>query len=262
MANHKFTSSLLNEKRCSICDYGELVHGICECCPNEDRIVRFNSMNICQDCYNREIAVMSATNQSVLLALNPVIAKTQDIDKAITVRTDLFNASTVAIAEIKAAIDNDPSIENKPYILAQTLKERFEHYKSIVFELSEKIVEAGNHQKAIQVYLNQLSNSLRSEEREKLKIADISYKPNPVKFPSVKTPGARKVTKVKLDKVALRKAASELGVSEFTLQMLCVSRNMTIEQAANKLRQSVKESISESAPVVDNEVTDMTEEIE
>ena len=113
--------------------------------------------------------------------------------------------------------------------------------------MNEKLVDLNNQQKAIQVYLNNLANKLRAEEREKLKLADINYKPNVVK-PVVKTVK----TKSKLDKVELRKYAAELGVDEFTLQMLVVAKGLTIEKAAALLRSTMKQAISESRPEGDD----------
>ena len=108
--------------------------------------------------------------------------------------------------------------------------------------MNQKIVEAGNEQKAIQVYLNQLANTLRVEEREKIKLTDINYKPTATK---ITTPKPVKTSAKKIDKVELRKYAAELGVSEFTLQMVVVSKNLTVEAAANILRRSINESKSE-----------------
>ena len=160
-------------------------------------------------------------------------------------RGDLFNAATVAIVDLKKSIDDDISIPNKPYTLAEELKRRFEHFKTVVFELNQQIVDAGNNQKAIQVYLNQLANQLRSEEREKLKISDLSYQPvkvKPVTPKGIKTTGTRKSGR--LDKTELRKVASELGVPEFSLQMIVVSKGVTIIEAGRILKASIESAKS------------------
>jgi hypothetical protein len=176
------------------------------------------------------------------LKINDAILQARTIDSSINVRTDLFNAATVSIVELKATIDADESLTNKPFALATELMTRFAHFKNVVFELNQKIVEAGNQQKAIQIYLNQLANSLRADEREKLKIADINYKPSAPKSITVK---AIKTTAKKLDKVELRKYAAELNISEFTLQMIVVSKGITVEAAARMLRHSINAAKSE-----------------
>jgi DNA integrity scanning protein DisA with diadenylate cyclase activity len=114
--------------------------------------------------------------------------------------------------------------------------QRFSHFKQVVFELNQQIVEAGNQQKAIQIYLNQLANTLRQEEREKLRISDINYKPQPVK---IEKPKPVKVTAKKLDKAELRKYAAELQVSEFMLQQIVIAKGVTVADAAKLLRQSI-----------------------
>lgn len=231
-------------------------NGQCEVCDNDNLIVtcHYGNMWFCEECWAKEITAehMSAENQQKRVDAykssieSRVLETSKSIDSAIQVTPDLFNAGTIAIVELKAAIEQNPEIINKPYALAEALTTRFNHFKTVIFEAQQAIVEAGNHQKAIQVHLNQLANSLRAEEREKLKIADISYKPNtvkPAKLKSVSTTGTKKSGK--LDKTELRKFASELGVSEFTLQMVCVSQGITPEQAANKLRKSINEAKTE-----------------
>ncbi len=191
--------------------------------------------------YEERKAALTSSNPAQI-PINSVLKQAAEIDNNIQVRTDLFNAATVAIVEIKKAIDDDVNIVNKPYALAETLKNRFDHFKTVVFELNQQLVEAGNQQKAIQIYLNTLSNTLRAEEREKLKISDINYKPAPPKIAKERTKSAvsTTTTKKKLDKSLLRKTAAELNVSEFTLQMLCVSKGISIESAATMLKASLE----------------------
>jgi len=210
-------------------------------------------MMMCPDCYNKEkslTALSEATANERLAAeqarglevikVNEVLREARMVDDGIQVRTDIFNAETVAINDLKAAIMNDDSITNKPYALAEELKRRFEHYKTVVFDLNQKVAEVGNQQKAIQVYLNTMANTLRAEERERLKIQDINYTPKPVKLitdkpKSIKTRSAAKV----LDKDALKAAAKQLGVSEFMIQMLVVSKGITIDVAVKQIQASL-----------------------
>jgi hypothetical protein len=230
--------------------------GECECCPKTDIEITLHYGNLwmCDECWEKDnklhteamkpenvAARIEAVNKPGMIAIEAA----KIIDNSIQVRTDIFNAATESIISIKKAIDEDSSITNKPYALAETLKNRFEHFKTVIFEAQETIVQAGNEQKAIQTYLNTLANQLRTEEREKLKISDINYKPQvvkPVKPASIKTSG----TKAKFNKVELQKFATELGVSAFTLQMICTQKGITPEQAANILRKSINEAKSES----------------
>lgn len=228
---------------------GNEFFGECESCDkvhteeNPVKItVHYGNMWFCDECWIKEqsaTAELKEASKTQTVVTNALQAAAH-IDNTIQVRTDLFNAHTVSIINLKAEIDNNPEIPNKPYVLAEQLVERFEKFKAVIFEYNEKIVEANNAQKAIQVYLNGMANQLRSEEREKLKIADISYQPTkvkPVKPAAIKTTGTKKATK--LDKVELRKYAAELGVAEFTLQMVVVARGITIQEAAEMLKKSI-----------------------
>lgn len=227
--------------------------GTCEVCPKTDVEItlHYGNMWFCDECWEKDQKLSAEhytpeKQQERVDTMNAALAAARAVDNAIQVRTDLFNAATVAIVELKKVIDEDTNITNKPYALAEELKRRFEHYKEVIFSANETIVEAGNQQKAIQTYLNQLANTLRAEEREKLKIADINYKPGtvkPAKPAAIKTRSASK----KLDKAELKKYALELGVAEFTLQMLCVAKGITPEQAANQLRKSINEARSEAS---------------
>lgn len=229
---------------------GQDYYGECEVCDKKHTeenpvkiTVHYGNMWFCDSCWEAEskaTAELKATSQTVNVVTNALQSAAR-IDNSVQVRTDLFNAQTVSIINLKAEIDNNPEITNKPYALAQELLARFEKFKTVIFEYNEKIVEANNSQKAIQVYLNQMANTLRSEEREKLKIADINYQPTrvkPVKPAAIKTTGTKKATK--LDKVELRKYAAELGVAEFTLQMVVVAKGVTIQEAAVMLKKSIE----------------------
>lgn len=269
--NHTFVESHDGTDKCAKCKFTLLAHGkeaICDCCPNRGIVeIRYGNMLMCSDCWNKEQSLhaenMKPENQQARVdAMHNAMEASRKLDASVEVRSDLFNAATVSIVELKKLIDDNPTITNKPYALAETLTERFSHFKQVIFDANENIINATNNQKAIQVYLNNLANSLRVEEREKLKLADINYKPGAIK--PVKTVTAVKTRKAstKLDKKELDKYAKELGVSAFTLQMLCVSQGITPEMAANKLRKSIKESLSESAPKEDGKpAVDMTNEI-
>lgn len=218
-------------------------------CDVTENLRSYAGMIVCGACYEKEMAAQAEmkrpeNQQARVDAMNQALATAKTIDATIQVRTDLFNAATVAIVDLKKTIDDDPTITNKPYALAEALTGRFNHYKQVVFDLNQQVIEAGNHQKAIQVYLNQLANQLRSEEREKLKIQDINYKPNAVK--PVKPKAVKAATNSKATKEEIRKYCQELGVAEFTFRSFMVSTGRTAEQTANALRKSINEAKSEA----------------
>lgn len=254
--NHSFLPAIGSDK-CMTCKYPELAHteqAQCDCCPSVGKVHIYATMLMCDTCIAREKEHEAKSEERLTLfqirenALNRALAEARLIDNGIQVKTDLFNAATTSIVDLKKVIDEDQSITNKPYALASELMKRFTHYKQAVFELNQQVIEAGNQQKAIQVYLNQLANQLRQEEREKLKIADISYKPGAIK---PEKPKAIRVSK-KIDKTELRKFANQLSVDlgvnipEYHLQMLVVQKGISVEQAADILRRSINEAKSES----------------
>lgn len=247
--NHSFTP-IIGINKCAICTYDERAHSDlaqCDCCPNIGPVQIYSTMLMCETCIAREKEHESRSDERLTLhkirenALNRAIAEARQINDSILVRTDIFNTETTSITNLKKVIDEDASISNKPYALAEELLRQFNHFKQVIFERNQEIVEANNKQKAIQVYLNSLANQLRAEEREKLKIQDINYKPAaPVKPRLIKT------GRGKFDKIELRKYATELGIGEFILQAFVVQKGITVEQAANILRRSIAQAKLES----------------
>lgn len=252
--NHSFAASQTDTSKCAVCKFTILDHtdmATCDCCSNIGPVeVRYGNCKMCEECRNRDDEATAHSANSVVQkqrvdAMNVAIEAAKKIDQSAKIRTDLFNASTVAIEEMRLAIVEDSAIINKPYALAEALTTRFEHFTNLIFELNQKQIEYHSEQKAIQTYLNNLANQLRKEEREKLKISDINYQPKPVKPLVDKSARVSKPRKSKLDKAELRKYALELGISEFSLQMVCVSQGITPEMAANKMRKSIAEAKSE-----------------
>lgn len=246
--HHTFTPDSENPNKCSHCKRAENTHGICECCPGSDTLVTYKTMKMCRECYEKE---KQLTEESILNAkgrvadLNAAIRTAQSIDASIQVDTDRFNAATVSIAEIKSAIDADTSIpaEQKDYKLAELLMERYKHCKQVFFEAQQKAVEAGNYQRAIQTYLNAHANKLRQEEREKLKIQDINYKPNPV----AATKSVKKIsdpTKKKYTQKQIMDAAKEAGAPLSVIQALVIAQNMSPEAAVNIFKQKMAEQMN------------------
>ena len=203
----------------------------CECCTNPP-FTFFRDMWICKDCFEKD-------NQ-IKAMIQPVKTITP-----ILVKTDIFNAITESIEEMRKTIEADSSIENKHYALAERLQTKINDYKKVVFDLNEQLVNNQNQLRGTQEYLNTLAVRLRSEEREKLRLMDAAYNPKPLTKPS-KTVPKKVTTKPKFDKNELRKYAKELNCAEYTLQAIVTARNCSVEEAANYLRRTVKEGQSES----------------
>lgn len=204
----------------------------CDYCERTDSIKKVGDSLVCPDHINENKKV-----EQPPININEVLRKAQTVDTSVSTRADLFNAETVAIADLFKAIDEDASIVNKPFAKATALQERINHQKQVIFELNQRIVDEHSRQRAVQQSLNQLANNLRSEEREKLKLQDINYKPRDVRIPV--TPKAIKHANKRINKDELRAAAKELGIAEFTLQMVIVQKNLTVAAALEMFRKNI-----------------------
>lgn len=245
--NHSFIPSPTDSILCSKCKRPELDHtenAICECCPNVGPCEVYLTMLMCSSCLTKQKELQAASESQaearVLDYRNDSttrLAEAKAIDLSIQVKSDVFNAETVSIIELKEIIDSNIEIpeEQKNFELAKVLTDRINGFKKAIFELNSEVIDKVTSQRAIQTYLNDLSNKLRSEEREKLKLADINYKPLPQK---VSKPRESKVRK--FDKTEIRKYALIAGVPESVIQMVCIAKNMTPEMAANTLKGNMK----------------------
>lgn len=225
----------------------------CECCPNEVKlgdIKIFNKMKMCNSCYQQELSLtvknyessehMSAANQESR------VMESRKLDSNIQIRADIFNAQTVSIIELKALIDADDSVpeDKKNFRLAEELTHRHNHFKKVIFDLNEEMVNKSNAQRAIQTYLNDMQNKLRTDERESLRLKDVTYKPAAIKLPTKES--KPKIVK-KYDKVGIRDAAITLNTylvangylpfPESAIQMMCVRRNLNPIDAIEIIRE-------------------------
>lgn len=206
------------------------IASVCDCCPSGANLRIAFGMTMCKECHEKELRLQEENKKQasarVVLA-NNLLETSRKIDASIELREDLYNAQTVSNIDLKNAIESDPSIENKQFAYAVALKERFEHFTKVIFDARKTLTEANNKQRAIQTELNELANKLRHDEREKLKLADLSYTPN---TPAVKPPktGKPKTSNAKL----IREMAAKYGVPSHVIQLMVTARNMDPEKAA------------------------------
>lgn len=232
--NHSYIPSQIDGSKCGICKYGVLQHtdlATCECCPAIGPVEVFKTMLMCPECVAKEKVLTQESLAGAETRVQSVIEQGRAIDYSIKVREDIFNAQTVSINELKLAIDADAEITNKRFELAKQLTDRYQHLSKVIFDRQAEIDADNTSQRAIQSYLNTLASTLRAEEREKLKLHDLNYKP---------TDGKPKVTKVTtkkgFDKVELVNWANKAGVPLAALQMICVAKNFTPQQAYEHLK--------------------------
>lgn len=215
----------------------------CQLCNEAEAVTFRYGMRLCKDCW--EVKDRMDEQQRSLTAPhipnNPLLAHAAAIDASVTVKTDIFNAETVAIAELKKAIEEDDTIlpEQKLFQLATVVQNRIQNYKQIVFDLQQTIVDESNRQRANMQYLNQLAQTLRAEEREKLKAMDLSYKPIAPKLPSNKPARVPKASSAKISQAELIRAAQETGMEPNTIKSFCVLKGWTIDVAIVELKKVI-----------------------
>lgn len=243
---HPFIPSQLDNTKCASCKYTALDHtsgATCESCGNSGTCEisgPFNhpqSMLLCMDCIDAEKKAVH-DNQSVEKQNeradrhNELIKQSRMNDKSVNQKTDLFNAQTVANVELKNAIDNDTSIQNKQFAYCAELKARIEHFSSVIFDARKTLGEATEKQKALQVEFSVQANKLRTEERARLGAIDISYSPSK---PKTVKPIVKKASEKKWTKQEVREMAAKYSVPVDAVQLICVARNMDAESAAKML---------------------------
>lgn len=245
---HPFIPSQFDASKCASCKYTSEEHtdrATCESCGNTGTCEisgPFNhpqSMLLCMDCLDKE-------KQAVLEHQSPekqeervrnhnqeIINHARSIDTSIRVRTDIFNAKTVATIEVFQAIDDSPEISNKLAVKHEFVKERIAHLKQVIFGARETLEQANSEVYALQTQWNDQLNKLRAEVREQYKISDINYQPIPPK--KIKSDAATKVKKVKeasLKMSDIRFAAATYKVPIDMVSMTARARNVSAEEAA------------------------------
>ena len=122
----------------------------CEICGEEKPLIRYSATMMCAQCMQKEIDAekhIADTADERVAAMNAeharrmeenrsadLLARQIKIDSSIELDTDLFNAETVSIKDMKDAIDADDSIENKTLELFTRLKARHELFQERIFQ--------------------------------------------------------------------------------------------------------------------------------
>jgi len=166
------------------------------------------------------------------------LSKSAALDARIKIAADIFNAETVSIAEIKKVIDEDETIANKHFRLAQAIETRYRALAKVVHDKTEEIIELETKQRALQIYFNTLGAELREHERAQLRLKDLQYKPKePVK---VLKPKKEKLTVKTYDIAEIRAAAEKYGVMANIVQIFCIQKKITPDEAAQLVAETMK----------------------
>lgn len=234
---HSFHPSSLDILACASCKRPVIDHtpeATCEACSNTGPMELFMTILMCPSCKEKEEQFQRANKATEQDRVNETLKRSQDIDYGLKVKEDIFNAETVSISDIKKAIDNDDSILNKPFVLAELLSNRINNYRKLIQEKRNEIDVANNQQRATQQALQLLASQLRKEELDKIKLNDINYQPSEKAPPKVRT-----VTTPKKDynKEEITKWANYCNQPIDVVRTIMVAKKMTAEQAGTFLKE-------------------------
>lgn len=234
--DHAFRAFVHDEMHCVQCGFPEAMHtekAKCEVCDDHKGPLQvFRTILMCQACRQKEqeaIANNEASAEQRVVEQRESFVKRQaadmmkELDASITIRTDYFNADIPSVMSIKAIIDADETyatVDAKRFALALAIRERFEKDKKILFEVREVETKIASTMRAMQSYMSDLASTMKAEERAKLQLENINYKPTPPKVDKQPKPIS---VKAKIDKHAMREMAAKHGIPEAALQMLAVS---------------------------------------
>lgn len=239
--NHPFSPSSNNPVLCNQCKHKAIDHtdrATCDICGNSGECnLTSDDRLLCPDCDYKDLR--DRTPEELNSRATEVRRKFNEIDAGIQISTDIFNAKTIGIHQLKLAIDADSSVpaDKKYFTLATAIDVRFTKLTEIIYGAKETVLHAENEQRAIQTYYNELGKRLRQEEKEKLRLRDATYIPI---TPDVKkTPKAPKV-KVIANPAEVRAACVRHGVPDAVMlvTMLMVAKKYSVEDAIDVYKQT------------------------
>jgi hypothetical protein len=200
--------------------------GDCEVCdtPQVEVFEMQGHIMMCLDCRAAEMLVIEQSTVG-----EKVIQQMRTVDNTIELKQDVFNASTVAITELKGAIWADDSIESnrKQYVYTKACADHFEKMQKTVFDKRQELTTAENEMRAWQVAAQSAAGALTATEREHFKKININYQPvvKSVKPKAVKPSKSYKSNEYK-------EAAAKYNVDATAIRMIALQRNLSAEDAA------------------------------
>jgi hypothetical protein len=203
--------------------------GDCEACDSVNTKITFQygNMWLCDECWQKELLVQTQVKDTV-----NILDHARSVDNSVEIKSDLFNAATVAAIELKAAIEQDDSIpsDQKMYAYAKTCMDRMQHMKKVIFEQREELIKNESIARMWLVQTQESAGRLRTEQREHFKNLDVSYQPA-----KVVKPKAQSVPKKRMNLAEIKEAAAKYDLPHAAVQSIVVSRNMSPVDAATEL---------------------------
>ena len=195
--DHKFVAIAGSFTICSKCNRDIVLHSeyatceVCKKCPCTVTIV--NDYAMCESCKQNEIQAM-VENRSIVHAIpEPIKKLEQEFSKNGNGRdkrdfslvdlptngTEFFNAETIAHIKLfeKVKADNDIKEEDKWMFYVDQLQKRRNHLQAVLKEAVDILTETRSRLTSAERDINLVASKLRADEKAKLKIQDITYKP-------------------------------------------------------------------------------------
>ena len=212
----------------------------CEVCGSTDSVSTYKTIKFCAKCLIKEKEAEVELKKGEKERVEAVAkAVNGSVVENISVKSDYFNAEVGSIVAKAKELENDSNVTNKQFELAKWMKERFEDLQKKLIQVREVENQIISSQTALQSHLQQMTNKLREDERNLLKLKDINYKPAVVKDPTTKTSKPRVQGPKKFDKEELNQIAKQYNLNPSLLQMTCVARNVSPKDAAQILLASM-----------------------
>jgi hypothetical protein len=211
--------------------------GICEVCDKQSEV--FNTqgnIKMCQGCIEEEKQHL----ENATLA-NRVITDMRAVDSVSELKADIFNAETVAITELKAAIWADENIPDtrKQFVYTQECERHFLASQKRVFEKRQAVIDEESIQARWQTAAQTAAGQLSAVEREHFKKLNMSYQPTQVKTPK---PGKSKSPAKNYKGSEFRDAAAKYNVDVAAVRMISIQRNVSADEAGRIFAEQIAKS--------------------
>jgi len=207
---------------------GKGKQGTCEVCDTQTEVFDMHNgkMVMCADCRDRENEVIQQSKTA-----DAVIQQMRVVNTTTELKADLFNATAIAIVELKAAIWADESIADnkKQYAYTVACTEHFEHEQKLVFEERAALLARENSQRAWQIAAQTAAGQLSITEKEHFKKLNVSYQPTvkTIKPAKTKAPSTRTYKGSEY-----RDAATKYNVPVEGVRMIAIQRKLSADDAA------------------------------
>lgn len=219
-------------------------HGDCDACPESTDTTLFqmpHGLWLCKDCKDRELLALSEQSK----AMNKVISDARQIDESVVLKPHVFNAKTVSLIIIKAAIDNNPDIpENeKDHAFVREVDARVKALKAAIFKKRQELIEDDNELRMLQKNGQEAAAKLRADIRAQYISFDVTYAPTHVVTAfKDSTKAVKKAQSKAVPMKEVNEAAAKYGVPAYNIKSMTLTRKISADAAGAELSKLLKKA--------------------